>query len=70
MRVLVITQVINGLLLPVILIAVVKLASNRELMGTHAIGPFYKMMSWLTVIVRSPLSLVYIAATLFPGIIG
>ena len=70
MRVLVITQVINGLLLPVILIAVVKLASNRELMGTHAIGPFYKMMSWLTVIVISALSLVYIAATLFPGIIG
>src|SRR5213078_233760 len=32
-RVLIITQVINGLLLPVILVAVLRLVNNRELMG-------------------------------------
>jgi NRAMP (natural resistance-associated macrophage protein)-like metal ion transporter len=64
-RVLVITQVINGLLLPVILIAVVLLASNRELMGDYAIGPVYKTLAWLTVTIISALSVVYIVATLF-----
>src|SRR5438093_13191231 len=34
-RVLLVTQVINGVLLPVILIAVLKLVNNRELMGPH-----------------------------------
>ena len=65
-RVLVITQVINGLLLPVILIAVLKLANNRELMGDYANGPIYKILAWLTVVIISALSLLYIAAALFP----
>src|SRR4030095_4761851 len=34
-RVLLVTQVINGLLLPVLLVAVLRLASDRELMGAH-----------------------------------
>jgi Mn2+/Fe2+ NRAMP family transporter len=37
-RVLIVTQVINGVLLPVILIAVLKLVNNRELMGSHVNG--------------------------------
>ena len=68
-RVLVITQVINGLLLPVILIAVLKLANNRELMGDFANGPIYKVLTWLTVVIISTLSLLYISATIFPGIL-
>lgn len=67
-KVLLITQVINGLLLPVILIAVLKLASNREVMGEHANGPIYKVAAWLTVVIVSALSILYIASTLFPNI--
>jgi Mn2+/Fe2+ NRAMP family transporter len=37
-HVLIVTQVINGVLLPVILIAVLKLVNNRELMGSHVNG--------------------------------
>ena len=69
-RVLVITQVINGLLLPVILIAVLKLANNRELMGDYANGPIYKILALLTVVIISALSLLYIAAALFPGMLS
>ena len=38
-KVLLVTQVINGLLLPVVLFAILRLINNRELMGTHVNGP-------------------------------
>ncbi|HEX8118055.1 MAG TPA: Nramp family divalent metal transporter [Pyrinomonadaceae bacterium] len=64
-RVLLATQVINGLLLPVLLISVLRLASDRELMGAHANGRVYNAASWLTVLVVSALSLLFIATRLF-----
>lgn len=69
-RVLLITQVINGLLLPVILVAALRLAGDRELMGEYANGPVYNMAAWLTAIIISALSLLYITVTLFPGLVG
>jgi Mn2+/Fe2+ NRAMP family transporter len=59
------TQVINGLLLPVLLVSVLRLASDRELMGAHANGRVYNAASWLTVLVVSALSLLFIATRLF-----
>jgi hypothetical protein len=61
-RVLIITQVINGLLLPVILVAVLRLVNNRELMGSHVNGPLYNLAAWLTTFVVSGLSVLLIAA--------
>ena len=60
MRVLVVTQFINGLLLPVILVAVLRLAGDRKLMGAHANGRVYNMIAWLTVLVVSSLSLLLV----------
>ena len=67
-RVLLITQVINGLLLPVVLFAVLRLVNNRELMGAHVNGPLYNIAAWLTAIVATILSLLCILITLFPQI--
>lgn len=67
-RVLLVTQVINGLLLPVILIAVLRLINNREVMGIHVNGALYNAVAWLIAIIVSALSLLLIAATLFPGL--
>ena len=64
--VLLVTQVINGILLPIILIAVLRLVNDRELMGDRANGPVYNAASWLTVVVVSALSLLFIATQLFP----
>jgi NRAMP (natural resistance-associated macrophage protein)-like metal ion transporter len=64
-RVLLVTQVINGLLLPVILIAVLRLVNNRELMGAHRNGPVYNVAAWLTTVIVSALSLLLILATVF-----
>jgi NRAMP (natural resistance-associated macrophage protein)-like metal ion transporter len=69
-RVLLVTQVINGLLLPIVLFAVLKLVNNRELMGAHVNGPIYNVAAWLTAIVVTLLSLLYILMTIFPGLAG
>jgi len=69
-RVLIVTQVINGLLLPVILIAIQRLVNNRELMGEYVNGPIYNLAAWLTTIVVSALSILLIFTTLFPSLLN
>jgi Mn2+/Fe2+ NRAMP family transporter len=68
-RVLLVTQVINGLLLPVVLFAVLKLVNDREIMGNRVNGPLYNFAAWLTVIVVTALSLLYIVVSFFPNLI-
>ncbi len=67
-RVLLVTQVINGLLLPVVLFAVLRLVNNRELMGAHVNGPLYNIAAWLTAILVTILSLTFILITFYPQI--
>jgi NRAMP (natural resistance-associated macrophage protein)-like metal ion transporter len=59
------TQVINGLLLPVLLFSILRLVNNRELMGAHTNGRVYNAASWLTAAVVSALSLLFIATKIF-----
>jgi Mn2+/Fe2+ NRAMP family transporter len=67
-RVLLVTQVINGLLLPFVLFAVLRLVNNRELMGQYVNGPIYNFAAWLTAIVVTILSLLYIGISIFPSL--
>src|SRR5436305_2450956 len=69
-RVLILVQVVNCLLLPVVLVSILRLVNKTELMGAHANGPVYNEASWLTVVVVSALSLLFIATRLFPSLIG
>ena len=64
--VLLVTQVINGILLPVVLIAILRLVNNRELMGSHVNGPLLNLAAWVTTIVVSALSFLLILITVFP----
>ena len=66
--VLLVTQVINGLLLPILLVAILRLVNNRDLMGDHTNGKVYNAASWLTVLVVSTLSLLFIATKIFPAL--
>jgi NRAMP (natural resistance-associated macrophage protein)-like metal ion transporter len=68
-RVLLVTQVMNGLLLPVLLFAILRLVNDRELMGTYVNGTIYNVAAWLTAIVVSLLSLLLITTTIFPNLI-
>jgi len=67
-RVLLVTQVINGLLLPVVLFAILRLVNNRELMGAQVNGPLYNVAAWATAIIVTALSLLFILMSIFPGL--
>ena len=62
-KLLLVTQSINGLLLPVILVAIVSLSGNREIMGDYKNSFAFNCMAWLITIVVSALSLLLIGTT-------
>jgi Mn2+/Fe2+ NRAMP family transporter len=62
-KLLLFTQSINGLLLPIILIAIVSLASNHEIMGEYRNSFLFNCLAWLITIVVSSLSLLLIGTT-------
>ena len=63
-KLLLFTQSVNGVLLPVLLIAIVSLSSNKEIMGEHANGLFFKIFAWFITIIVSILSLMLIGKTI------
>jgi Mn2+/Fe2+ NRAMP family transporter len=63
-KLLLFTQTINGLLLPVILIAIVTLVNNREIMGDYKNSFWFNCLAWLITIVVSCLSLLLIGTTI------
>lgn len=69
-KVLLVTQVINGLLLPIILFAILRLVNDRELMGEHVNGRLYNIGARLTAVIVTALSLLFILVTLFPGFLA
>ncbi len=60
-------QVVNGALLPILLIFIWRLASNRELMGDYRNGPVFNVLAGLTVIATSTLSILLLGVT-FSGL--
>ena len=63
-RLLLATQTVNGLLLPIILVAVVTLANNQEIMGKHTNGRVFNVFAWLITVTVSLLSLALIGKTI------
>ncbi len=56
-RMILFSQVINGVLLPIVLIFMVLLANNRRIMQEWVNSRFYNLASWITVVVMIGLSL-------------
>ncbi|MDQ3635849.1 MAG: Nramp family divalent metal transporter [Aridibacter sp.] len=62
-QLLILTQALNGLLLPFILFAVVKLSSNAEIMGEYKNSLVFKYIAWLITFVISILSILLLVTT-------
>jgi Mn2+/Fe2+ NRAMP family transporter len=62
-QVLIGVYVLNGLLLPIELFAILRLVNDRELMGEHANTPLHNVLAWGIAIVVSLLSLTLIVLT-------
>jgi Mn2+/Fe2+ NRAMP family transporter len=56
-------QVVNGVLLPVTLFFIWRLASNRKLMGNYANGRIFNLLASATVLVTSSLSILLLVVT-------
>src|SRR3989339_397143 len=54
------SQVINGALLPIILVFMLLLVNDRRIMGKYVNGPIMNVVSWLTVVILTLLSLAMI----------
>jgi Mn2+/Fe2+ NRAMP family transporter len=57
-------QVVNGALLPVLLVFIWRLASDRELMGDYRNGRVFNVIAGLTVLATSALSITLLAVTI------
>jgi Mn2+/Fe2+ NRAMP family transporter len=63
-QVLVGVYVLNGLLLPIELFAILSLINNRELMGEYVNGRLHNLLAWAIAVIVSLLSLSLIAITM------
>ncbi|HJZ75311.1 MAG TPA: divalent metal cation transporter [Vicinamibacterales bacterium] len=61
-RVMVLSQVANGVLLPFVLIFVLLLVNDRELMGSYTNSRWYNVVSWFTVGVMIALTIAMVIA--------
>jgi len=61
-RVMVLSQVANGVLLPFVLIFVLMLVNDKELMGSHINSRGYNIASWITVVVMIGLTMAMLVA--------
>lgn len=56
---------LNGILLPVLLVLMLKLANNKRLMGAHVNSWFVNVMGWGLTIVLIVLTAILVATTIF-----
>jgi Mn2+/Fe2+ NRAMP family transporter len=57
-------RVVNGALLPILLVFIWRLASNTELMGDYRNGRIFNVIAGLTVLATSALSITLLVVTL------
>ncbi len=64
-QLLLLTQCVNGLLLPVLMVSILRLANNSELMGEYRNSKWFNWLAWAVTIVISLLSILLIGKTIF-----
>jgi Mn2+/Fe2+ NRAMP family transporter len=67
LKIILISQILNGLLLPVILVFMALLIRRRELMGEHVNGPIYNGVTWGTTVILVGLALAMVVTSFLPG---
>jgi len=62
-----ISQVINGILLPFVLIFMLRLVNRQDLMGNYRNTRLFNAIAWATCVIMVVLSLIWIVSTFFPN---
>jgi len=63
------SQTLNGVLLPVILVVMLRLVNDRRIMGKYANGRFLNVLSWLIVAALILLTVILVLTTVFPNLL-
>jgi len=58
------SQIINGILLPVVLVCMIFLVNNRDVMGEHVNKPIINVIGWATVVILVSLSALLLVLSL------
>lgn len=64
------SQTLNGVLLPIILIVMLRLINDKRLMGKYINGRIFNILAWLTVVILIVLTLILVITSVFPGLLG
>jgi NRAMP (natural resistance-associated macrophage protein)-like metal ion transporter len=60
----ILSQVLNGILLPLVLVFMLKLINKHDLMGKYTNKPWFNVIAWTTVVIVTSLSLILVWNTL------
>ena len=63
------SQTLNGVLLPIILVVMLKLINDRRLMGNHVNGRVFNLLAWAMVVVLIVLTVILVVTSTFPGLL-
>ena len=61
-RIMLVSQIVNGMLLPFVLIYMLRLANDEKIMGVHRNGRWFNMIAWGTTVIMIALT-AYLVAT-------
>ena len=64
------SQVVNGAVLPFVLIFMLILVNDKRLMGDYTNGPAFNIVAWATVAVMILLTSLMTIETVWPGVLG
>jgi len=69
-KIMFLSQVLNGTVLPFVLIFMLLLINDKKLMGNYTNTPVFNLIAWITVIIMIILTLLMTIDLVSPGIIG
>ncbi len=64
------SQFLDGLLLPIVLLFMLRLVNRPSVMGRYTNGLVLNLIAWATTLLLIALSLALLASTLWPGLLG
>jgi Mn2+/Fe2+ NRAMP family transporter len=64
------SQTLNGVLLPIILVVMLRLINDKRLMGIHVNGRVFNAVTWVFVVILIALTLILVTTSFFPDLLG
>jgi len=61
------SQTLNGVVLPIILITMLKLINDKRLMGKYVNGRVFNVIAWAMVVALIALTMILVATSVSPG---